>query len=117
MENQLEYFDALINTQKQTFNNLLNVQKELHAKWFESIGKAHTALTTMPGLPETPQTKEALNQYNNWFSSATSNAQSTTQEAIKVQENCFSSYEKQSAISREAFKSLINIANPAKATN
>ena len=117
MENQLEYFDALMNTQKQIFNNLLNVQKELHAQWLESIGKAHTAFTTMPGLPETSQTKEALNQYNTWFSTATSNAQITTQEAFKVQENCISAYEKQSATSREALKSLINIANPAKATN
>jgi len=116
MEKQLEFFDVLMNTQKQIFNNLLNVQKDMHVQWLEAIGKTHTAFTTIPGLPETAQTKEALNQYNTWFSTLTSNAQTTTQEALKVQENCISAYEKQSAISREALKSFIDIANPAKAT-
>jgi hypothetical protein len=116
MEKQLEYFDVLTNTQKQVFNNLLNAQKDLRIQWMEAIGKTHAAFTTtIPGLPETPQTKEALNQFNTWFSTVASNSQSATEEALKVQENCISAYEKQLAISREVLKSFIDIANPAKA--
>ena len=115
MDKQLEYFDVLTNTQKQVFNNLLNAQKDLRVQWMEAIGKTQAAFTTIPGLPETPQTKEALNQFNAWFSTVASNSQSATEEALKVQENCISAYEKQLAISREVLKSFIDIANPAKA--
>lgn len=114
MDKQLEYFDVLTNTQKQVFNNLLNAQKDLRAQWIDAIGKTQAAFTTIPGLPETPQTKEALNQFNTWFSTVASNSQSATEEALKVQENCISAYEKQLAISREVLKSFIDIANPAK---
>ena len=114
MDKQLEYFDVLNQTQKQVFNNLLNTQKDLHAQWIEAIGKTKAAFTSIPGLPETPQTKEALNQFDTWFSSVASNSQSATEEALKVQENCISAYEKQLAISREVLKSFIDIVNPAK---
>ncbi len=114
MDKQLEYFDVLTNTQKQVFNNLLNAQKDLRVQWMDAIGKTQAAFTTIPGLPETPQTKEALNQFNTWFSTVASNSQSATEEALKVQENCISAYEKQLAISREVLKSFIDIANPAK---
>jgi len=115
MDKQLEYFDALTNTQKQVFNNLLNAQKDLRVQWMDAIGKTQAAFTTISGLPETPQTKEALNQFNTWFSTVASNSQSATEEALKVQENCISAYEKQLAVSREVLKSFIDIANPVKA--
>jgi hypothetical protein len=115
MEKQLEYFDVLTNTQKQIFNNLLSAQKDLRVQWMDAIGKTHAAFTSIPGLPETPQTKEALNQFNTWFSTVVSNSQSATEEALKTQENWISAYEKQLAISRDVLKNIIDIANPAKA--
>ncbi len=115
MEKQLEYFDVLTNTQKQVFNNLLSAQKDLRVQWMDAIGKTHAAFTSIPGLPETPQTKEALNQFNTWFSTVVSTSQSATEEALKTQENWISAYEKQLAISRDVLKNIIDIANPAKA--
>jgi hypothetical protein len=115
MEKQLEYFDILSNTQKQVFNNLLNAQKDLRVQWMEALGKTQAAFTTIPGLPETPQTKEALNQFNTWFSTVASNTQSATEEAVKVQETCINAYEKQLTVSREVLKSFIDIANSVKA--
>lgn len=114
MEKQLEYFDVLTTTQKQVFNNLLNAQKDFRVQWLEAIGKTHAAFTSIPGLPETTQTKEALNQFNTWFSTVASHSQSATDEALKLQENCISAYEKQLAISRQVLKSFIDIASPVK---
>ena len=42
-------------------------------------------------------------------------SQSATEEALKIQGNWISAYEKQLAISREVLKSFIDIASPAKA--
>ena len=114
MEKQLEYFDTLANTQKQVFNNLLSAQKDLRVQWIDAISKTHAAFTSIPGLPETPQTKEALNQFNTWFSTVASNSQSATEEALKTQESWISAYEKQLAISRDVLKSFIAIANTSK---
>lgn len=115
MEKQLEYFDVLASTQKQAFNNLLSAQKDLRVQWLDAIGKAHAAVTSIPGLPETPQTKEALNQFNTWFSTAVSNSKTATDEALKIQENWISAYEKQVETNREAFKSFIDMAKPVVA--
>jgi hypothetical protein len=115
MENQLKYFDVLANTQKQVFNNLLSAQKDLRVQWIDAISKTHAAFTSIPGLPETPQTKEALNQFNTWFSSVANNSQTATEEALKTQESWISAYEKQLAISRDLLKNFIEVANTSKA--
>jgi hypothetical protein len=115
MENQLKYFDLLANTQKQVFDNLLSAQKDLRVQWIGAISKTHAAFTSIPGLPETPQTKEALNQFNTWFSSVASNSQTATEEALKTQESWISAYEKQLTISRDLLKGLIEVANTSKA--
>jgi hypothetical protein len=81
----------------------------------DAIGKTHAAFTSIPGLPETPQTKEAMNQFNTWFSTVVSTSQSASEEALKTQENWISAYEKQLAISRDVLKNIIDIASPAKA--
>lgn len=111
MDKQLEYFDVLTNTQKQVFNNLLAAQKDMRVQWLDSISKAHAAFTTIPGLPETAQTKEALNQFNTWFSTVSTSAQTATEEALKAQENWVAAYDKQLAVSREVLKSFIDVAN------
>ena len=115
MENQLKYFDVLADTQKQVFNNLLSAQKDLRVQWMDAISKTQSAFTSIPGLPETPQTKEALNQFNAWFSTVSNTSQAATEEALKTQESWISSYEKQLAISRDVLKSLIEVASTAKA--
>ena len=112
-DKQLEYFDTLANTQKQVFNNLLNAQKDLRVQWVEAISKTHAAFTSIPGLPETPQTKEALAQFETWFSTVADNSQTATEEALKLQETWISAYDKQLAISRDVLKNFIEIANPA----
>lgn len=113
MEKQLEYFDVLATSQKQVFNNLLNAQKDMRVQWMDAISKTHAAFTSIPGLPETPQTKEALNQFNSWFSTVASNSQTATEEALKVQESWIDAYEKQLAISRDLLKGLVQTANAA----
>ena len=116
MKKQLEYFDDLANTQRQVISNLLNAQKELSVQWKAAINKSRDAFTSIPGLPETPQTKVALNQFNTWFSTVTSNSQSATDEALKIQEYWINTYEKQLEISRGVLKSFIDIANSDKGT-
>jgi len=115
MENQLKYFDALANTQKQVIDNLLSAQKDLRVQWTDAISKTHAAFTSIPGLPETPQTNEALNQFNTWFSSVANNSQTATEEALKTQESWISAYEKQLTVSRDLLKGLIEVANTSKA--
>jgi hypothetical protein len=115
MTKQLEYFDALANTQKKAFDNLLSAQKDLRAQWIAAINKTQAAFTNIPGLPETPQTKEALNQFNTWFSTVASSSQNATEEALKTQEYWISAYEKQLAISRDVLKNFIELANSTKA--
>jgi hypothetical protein len=115
MDKQLEYFDALAAAQKQAFNNLLNAQKDLRVQWMDAISKTHAAFTSVPGLPETPQTREAMNQFNTWFGTVVSNSQTASEEALKVQENWIDAYEKQLAISRDLLKGLIETANTTAA--
>jgi hypothetical protein len=115
MEKQLEYFDTLANTQKQVFNNLLSAQKDLRVQWVDAISKTHAAFTSIPGLPETPQTKEAMAQFETWFSTVADISQTATEEALKLQESWISAYEKQLAVSRDVLKNFIEIANPPKA--
>ena len=114
MDKQLEYFDTLANTQKQVFNSLLTAQKDLRAQWVDAISKTHAAFTSIPGLPETPQTKEALSQFNTWFSTVANNSQTATEEALKTQETWIAAYEKQLAVSRDVLKNFIEIANSGK---
>jgi len=114
MDKQLEYFDTLANTQKQVFSSLLTAQKDLRAQWVDAISKTHAAFTSIPGLPETPQTKEALNQFNTWFSTVANNSQTATEEALKTQESWIAAYEKQLAVSRDVLKNFIEIANTSK---
>jgi chaperone required for assembly of F1-ATPase len=114
MNKQLEYFDVLANTQKQAFNNLLDAQKSMRAQWQDAISKSNAAFTSIPGLPENAQTKEALNQFNNWFSTVATSSQTATEEALKAQENWISAYDKQLAVSRDVLKNFIEVANPGK---
>lgn len=114
MNKQLEYFDVLANTQKQAFNNLLDAQKNMRAQWQDAISKSNAAFTNIPGLPENAQTKEALNQFNNWFSTVATSSQTATEEALKAQENWISAYDKQLAVSRDVLKNFIEVANPGK---
>ena len=115
MTKQLEYFDALADTQKKVFENLLNVQKDLRAQWIAAILKTQAAFTNIPGLPETPQTKEALNQFNAWLSTVANSSQNATGEALRNQQYWISVYEKQLAISRDVLRNFIDIANSSKA--
>ena len=108
MEKQLEYFDAVAHAQKQVFNNLLGAQKYLRAQGMEAVGKTYTAFTSIPGLPETEQTREALTQFNTWFGTVANSSKSATEEAIKTSENWISAYEKHVAMSRGILKNLID---------
>jgi len=115
MSKQIEYFDTLADTQKEIFDSLLSAQKDLRAQWIAAINKTQAAFTSIPGLPETPQTKEALNQFNTWFSTVASSSQNATEEALKTQEYWISTYEKQLAISRDVLKNFIDLANSTQA--
>lgn len=109
MEKQLEVFDAVANSQKQAFNNLLNLQNDMSAQWMDAVNKTHAALTSLPGMPETPQTKEALNQFNSWFGAVAGNAQVAGETLVKAQKSWISAYEKQLVASRTTLKNVIDI--------
>jgi hypothetical protein len=104
MEKQIEYFDAIVNTQKQVLNSLLGVQKDLRVQLVEGFGKVHAGFN-IPGMPEA--VRPVQNQINTWFSTMAVNTQAATEEALKIQGNWISAYEKQVAISRDILKSLI----------
>jgi hypothetical protein len=114
MTNQHEYFDTLADTQKKVFENLLNVQQDLRVQWIAAILKTQAAFTNIPGLPETPLTKEALNQFNTWLSTVANNSQNATGEALRTQQYWISVYERQLAISRDVLKNFIDIASSSK---
>lgn len=112
MEKQLEYFDVLANAQNQVLNNLLDVQTQLRTQWVDVVGKSYAAITSVPGVPENAFTKEALTQFNNWFSTVANASKTATEEALKTQDNFIAAYEKQVAINRAALKNVIDVVNP-----
>ena len=111
MSKQLEIFDAAANTLKQVFNNLLSAQQDLSVQWIGGISKTHAAITSIPGLPENAQTKEALSQFNIWMGNVTNQSQNATEEALKAQESCISAYDKQVAASRDILKNFIALSS------
>ena len=113
MEKQLEYFDVVANNQKQVLSNLVSAQKDLRAQWLDSATKAKEAVSSIPGVPETAQTKDVLNQFNNWFDNVLSASKTAGEEVLKAQENWISAYEKLIAINREVFQNFIDVANTA----
>lgn len=115
MEKQLEYFDVLANTQKQILGNLVSAQKDLRTQWLDTMSKVHSTVTSIPGMPETPQSKEALNQFNTWFSTMISSSKTFSDEALKMQENWNTAFEKQLEISREVVKSFSELTKTATA--
>ena len=112
MTQQLEYFDVLANAQKQVLNNLLSVQTELRTQWIDVVGKSYAAITSIPGVPENAYTKEALTQFNNWFSSVANASKTATEEAMKTQDSLIAAYEKQVAINRAGLKNAVDLVNP-----
>jgi hypothetical protein len=114
MEKQLAYFDVLANAQKQVFNNLLSVQKDLRTQWIDVVSKSYAALTSIPGVPETAQTKEALAHFNTWFGTVANGSKSATEEVLKTQESWISAYEKQVLVSRGVLKNIIDLATPVE---
>ena len=112
MEKQLEYFDVLANAQKQVFNNLLSVQKDLRTQWIDIVSKSYAAFTSIPGVPETAQTKEALAHFNTWFGTVANGSKTATEEALKTQESWISAYEKQVLLNRGVLKNIIDLATP-----
>ncbi len=116
MEKQLEYFDVLANTQKQVLGNLVTAQKDLRAQLLDGMGKVQTTVTSIPGITETAQSKEAFNQFNTWFNIMISSTKTFSDEALKMQENLNTAFEKQLDISRDVVKSLSALAKTATET-
>lgn len=114
METQLDYFDAVANTQKQAMDNLLAAQKQLNAQWLDTMQKMQESVTSLPGTPDIPQAKEAVNLFNNWFSTMLNASKAIGDEAIKLQASWNGALEKQVAINREVISNLTEIAKPAK---
>ncbi len=112
MDKQLEYFDMFTNAQKQIFRNLVNIQKDLRVQWVSAVGKTYKAFTSIPGLPETEQTRNVLNQLNTWFGAVEISSISASEEALKTQESWISSYEKQMETSRGVLKNFVELATP-----
>jgi hypothetical protein len=112
MEEQLAYFDVLANAQKQVLNNLLAAQSQLHTQWIDAVAKSYTAVASVPGVPENAVTKEALNQFNNWFATVSNASKSATDEVLKTQANLIATYDKQVAINRDALKNFTDVVSP-----
>jgi len=116
MDMQIEYFDLLANTQKQALNNLVAAQKDLRNQMLDGISKMQSSLTSIPAIPgiaETPQSKEVLNQFNTWFDTMNASTKAFSDQALKTQENWNSAFEKQLDISREVVKSFSGMAKTA----
>jgi hypothetical protein len=113
MQTQLDYFDAVANTQKQAMDNLLSAQKQLRVQWLDSMQKMQGSLTSLPGTPDIPQVKEAVNLFNNWFSTMLNASKAIGDEALSLQESWNAALEKQVAINREVISSLSDIAKPS----
>jgi hypothetical protein len=116
MEKQLEYFDVLANTQKQVLSNLVTAQKDLRTQLLDGMSKVQSTVTSIPGIPETAQSKEALNQFNSWFNIMISSTKTFSDEALKMQENLNTAFEKQLDISRDVVKSFSALAKTATET-
>ncbi len=115
MEKQLEYFEVLANTQKEVLGNLVTAQKDLRTQWLDSMSKVHSTVTSIPGIPETPQSKEALDQFNSWYSTMVNSTSTFSDQALKMQENLNTAFEKQIDISREVVKSFSDLAETTTA--
>jgi len=111
MNKQLEVFDAVANTVKQVFNNILSAQQGLSVQWMSGLSKTQVAVTSIPGLPENAQTKEVLSHLNSWFSTVATSSQSASEEVLKAQQNWLSAYDKQVAVSRDFLKSIIALSS------
>lgn len=95
---------------------MVTLQKDLRKQWLDSMSKVHSTVTSIPGIPETPQSKEALNQFNTWFNTMVSSTTTFSDEALKMQENLNTAFEKQIDISREVVKSFSDLAKTAATT-
>ncbi len=114
METQLDYFDAVANTQKLVLGNLLTTQKNLSTQWLDNLQKLQQSVSGLPDTPAIPQAKEAVNLFNNWFSTILNASKAIGDEALKLQETWNESLEKQVAINREVISNLSEITKPAK---
>jgi hypothetical protein len=114
METQLDYFDTLANTQKQAMENLLSAQKQVRAQWLDTLQKMQESITALPGTPDIPQAKEAINLFNNWFSTMLNASKAIGDEALKLQETWNGALDTQVAISREVISNLSEISKPSK---
>jgi hypothetical protein len=111
MEKQLEYFDLLANAQKQAINSYVSLQNDLTSQWLDALGKTPEKLASLPGVPDTPQAKEAMNQFNTWFSTATSNTKAVVDAVANAQTLLINAYEKQVAVGRNTLKSAIEVGS------
>ena len=105
MKSQIEYFDVLVNTQKQVIGNIVSAQKELHAQIVDATEKATASIAALPVVSELPAAKTALEQFNTWLNTATESA-----EVFKLQENLISAYEKQLDGARNFLKNMVDIS-------
>jgi hypothetical protein len=111
MKNQLEFFDVLANAQKQAINNYVALQNDMTAQWLEVFGKTPEKLASLPGVPDTPQAKEALNQFNTWFNTAATNAKVVVDAVAKAQTLMINAYEKQVAVGRSTLANAIEVGS------
>ena len=106
MDKQLEYFDALVANQKQALGNLVTAQKDMRNQLLDGMSKVQSSLTSIPGIAETAQSKEVMNQFNSWFNTMITSTKTFSDEALKMQENWNSAFEKQLDISRDVVKNF-----------
>lgn len=113
MEKQLEYFDLVSKTQKQVISNALLTQKTLQGYWFDGAEKVKSTVTKLPGVPDTPQVKEAVSTFNGWFDQGIANAKTAIEEGAKLQEGWLAAIDKQTQMQRDFLKGMLDLAKPA----
>ncbi len=105
MKSPIEYFDVVVNTQKQVIGNVVSAQKELHAQLIDATEKVAASIATLPVVSEIPAAQKVLDQFNSWLNSVSKDV-----DLFKFQESLLGSYEKQVENTRSLLKNLVDIS-------
>ena len=112
MDKMMEYFDALMKSQKDFMDSSVKAQKELMDNWIEASQKMQETILGM-GLPQEGAMKEPLNMYKSWFTTMANSSKVFTDEAGRLQETWKNAVEKQMDMSREAVKNFSGLFSKA----
>lgn len=111
MERILEFFDALMKSQKEFMENWLKSQKEFMVNLTEATKVMQESLVNIGGSQE-GTTKELMNLYKSALTTMVDSSRVLTDEAGKIQETWKNTVEKQMDMSRDMVKNITELFKP-----